>query len=353
MQKFTRGSETIWVTGGEQRGVPHIAREWKLYQKALVVKAEAGRVDRVLEYKSPAEHCPDDLPSIVFKAASITKDRAYLCTQTEILICDFPSFAIRNVISLPCFNDIHHVAVASDGRMFVAVTGLDAVAELAPDGTLLHLTSVVGGSVWDRFSPSVDYRKVPTTKPHRAHPNFVFFLDGTPWVTRFEQSDAVPLDGKTNGRGRFALGDERVHDGYVAGNEIYFTTVNGRVLRFDLTSGAQECIDLNKIGNSYRDRPLGWCRGILPLGEKAWIGFSRIRFTTLRRNLDWARRGFRHIDRQPPAPTRVAYYDINQRKLLHEIEVEEQGMNTIFSIHRAGSHGDESLSSLSISNARQ
>jgi hypothetical protein len=352
MQELAGGSEAIWIIGGEQRGVPHIAREWKLYRKALVVKAEAGRVERVLEYESPPEHCPDHLPSVVFKAATITHNRAYLCTQTEILICDFPSFAIRNVISLPCFNDVHHVAVAPDGRLFVAVTGLDAVAELTPDGTVLRLTSVIGGSVWDHFSRTVDYRKVPTTKPHRAHPNFVFFLDGAPWVTRFEQSDAVPIEGKANGRSRFQLGDERVHDGYVAGNEIYFTTVNGRVLRFDLTSEKQECIDLNGIGSFYRDRPLGWCRGILPLGEKAWVGFSRIRFTTLRKNLDWVRRGFRHIDRQPPAPTRVAYYDIYQRKLLHEIEVEEQGMNTIFSIHRANSHRDESASSLSIFNAR-
>jgi hypothetical protein len=351
MQEVASGSEAIWIMGGEQRGVPHIAREWKLYRRALVVKAEAGRVERVLEYESPPGHCPDHLPSVVFKAATITHNRAYLCTQTELLICDFPSFVIRSVISLPCFNDVHHVAVAPDGRLFVAVTGLDAVAELTPDGTLLRLTSVVGGSVWDRFSPTVDYRKVPTTKPHRAHPNFVFFLDGAPWVTRFEQSDAVPLEGKANGRSRFHLGDERVHDGCVSGNEIYFTTVNGRVLRFDLTSAMQECIDLNSIGSFYRDRPLGWCRGILPLGEKAWVGFSRIRFTTLRKNLDWVRRGFRHIDRQPPAPTRVAYYDIYQRKLLREIEVEEQGMNTIFSIHGVCGHRDESPSSLPIFNA--
>src|SRR5262245_61106503 len=141
--------EAIWVIGGEQRGVPHFAREWRLYRKALVLKVESGRVERVLEYESPPEHCPDDSPSIVFKAASIKENRAYLCTQTEILICDFPSFDVRKIISLPCFNDVHHVAVASDGRLFVAVTGLDAVAELTPDGTLLRLVSVVGGSVWD------------------------------------------------------------------------------------------------------------------------------------------------------------------------------------------------------------
>jgi hypothetical protein len=327
-------SEALWIVGGEQRGVPHWTREWWLYKKALVVKAEAGRTQRVLEYESPPEHCPD-VPCIVFKAASIKGDRAYLCTQTEILICDFPSFAIRNIISLPCFNDVHHVAVAPDDRLFAAVTGLDAVAELAPDGKLLRLISVIGGSVWDRFSPTVDYRRVATTKPHLAHPNYVFFLDGAPWVTRFEQRDAVPLDGKANGRSVFQLGEERAHDGYIVGNDIYFTTVDGRVLHFDLISGKPQCFDLNSMGSSYRDRPLGWCRGILLRRDKAWVGFSRIRYTALRQNLDWIRHGFRHAERHPPAPTRIACYDLGEKKLLDEIDLEPQGMNTVFSIHAA------------------
>jgi hypothetical protein len=323
----------IWIVGGQQRGIPHFAREWKLYRKALVLKVQGGQIEHVLEYESPPEHCPDESPSIVFKAASIKGNSAYLCTQTEILICDFPSFAIRRIISLPCFNDVHHVAVASDGRLFVAVTGLDAVAELAPDGTLLRLASVVGGSVWDRFSPTIDYRKVPTTKPHEAHPNFVFFLDGQPWVTRFEQRDAIPLDGAQNSREIFRLGDEPVHDGYVAGRHIYFTTVDGYIIRFHLATGAKQSFALPAMHGSYSDRPLGWCRGILPLGESVWVGFSRVRFTALRHNLDWVRRGFRQIERLPPAPTRIACYDLANNTLLEEIDVEHQGLNTIFSIH--------------------
>jgi hypothetical protein len=272
----------------------------------------------------------------VFKAATIKENRAYLCTQTEILICDFPSFDVLKVISLPCFNDLHHVAVASDGRLFVAVTGLDAVAELAPDGTLLRLVSIIDGSVWDRFSRTVDYRKVATTKPHRAHPNFVFFLDGQPWVTRFEQRDAIPVDGNLNGRDIFHLGKEPVHDGYVAGDYIYFTTVDGYVIRFGLASGEKRVLALQSMRGSSRDRPLGWCRGILPLDErKIWVGFSRVRFTALRHNLDWIRRGFRHIDRLPPAPTRICCYDVTENMLLEEIDVEHQAMNTIFSIHAA------------------
>ena len=299
----------------------------------MILKAQAGQVERVLEYESPAEHCPDESPSIVFKAASIKANNAYLCTQTEILICDFPSFAIRRIISLPYFNDVHHVAVAPDGRLFVAITGLDAVAELAPDGTLLRLTSVVGGSVWDRFSPTIDYRKVPTTKPHKAHPNFVFFLDGQPWVTRFEQRDAIPLDGERNGREIFRLGEQPVHDGYVAGSHIYFTTVDGYIIRFHLLTGAKQSFALPDMQGSHSDRPLGWCRGILPLDECAWVGFSRVRFTALRHNLDWVRRGFRQIQRLPPAPTRIACYHLGAKRLLEEIDVEHQGMNTIFSIH--------------------
>jgi len=325
-------NSSLWIVGGEQRGVPHWTHEWRLYKKALVVKAEAGGLERVLEYESPPEHCPD-VPSIVFKAASMSRDRAYLCTQTEILICDFPSFAIRNIISLPCFNDVHHVAVAPDGRLFVAVTGLDAVAELTPDGKLLRLVSVIGGSVWDRFSPKIDYRKVATTKPHRAHPNFVFLIDDVPWVTRFEQRDAVPLDANTDGGSVFALGDNPVHDGYVDGNHVYFTTVDGRILRFDVTSGKQQCFDLNLMGTSYPDRALGWCRGVLPHADCAWVGFSRIRYTSMRQNVDWIRRGFRRVDRYPPAPTRIAHYNLREHKLLEEIDLEGQGMNTIFSIH--------------------
>jgi hypothetical protein len=324
--------QALWIVGGEQRGVPHWTKEWRLYKKALIAKLEGGQLHRVLEYETPPEHRPDELSAILFKSASIAGDRAYLCTQTEVLVCDLPSFAIRKIISLPCFNDVHHVAVAPDGRIFVAVTGLDAVAELAPDGSLLRLVSVLGGSIWDRFSQTTDYRKVATTKPHRSHPNFVFFLDGVPWVTRFQQRDAVPLYADSTHRSAFELGAEGVHDGHVTGDHIYFTAVNGLVLRFDLNSGEKRVFDLNCMRNGDDKRPLGWCRGILPAGAEAWIGFSRIRYTALRQNLDWIRYGFRDADRYPPAPTRIARYDLDEGRLIAEVDLEPVGMNTVFSV---------------------
>jgi hypothetical protein len=325
----------LWVIGGEQRISFTLPKEWSQYKKALVLRVQDGRVERVLEYESPPEHCPDGTPSHVFKAATFQGDTAYLCTQTEVLICDVPSFAIRRVISHPCFNDLHHVTPSPDGRLFVAVTGLDAVAELSPEGKLLGLASVLGGSPWDRFSPDVDYRKVPTTKPHLSHPNYVFFLDGRPWVTRFQQRDAVPLDGSVNGKGPFHIAVDGVHDGHVEGHRIYFTAVNGCVVYFDLRTGKKTAVDLNPLLAPDDDRPLGWCRGLLPQGSRAWVGFSRIRYTTLRRNLSWIRHGFRETEHHSQQPTRIALYDLERFALLKQIDLEPAGMGAVFSIHQA------------------
>jgi hypothetical protein len=330
-------TETLWVVGGEQRVQFSKPKEWAQYRKAVVLQVRDDRQERVLEYETPPEHCPEETPSQVFKAATFEGDTAYLCTQTEVLLCDLPSFRVRRVISLPCFNDLHHVAPAPDGRLFVAVTGLDAVAELSPEGELIRLVSVLGGSPWDRFSPDVDYRKVPTTKPHRSHPNYIFFLDGHPWVTRFNQRDAVPVDG-VNDRPPFDVGkEEGIHDGHVVGDEIFFTTVNGCVVRFDLTTGEKTSFDLNTLHEPDEDRPLGWCRGLLPLngGSQAWVGFSRIRYTTLRRNLSWVRHGFRETEHHRERPTRIALYDLGRRDLCRQIDLERSGMGAVFSIHGA------------------
>jgi len=330
-------TDTIWVVGGEQRVLFYKPEEWAQYRKALVLRVdERGWVERALEYESPPEHCPEGSPSHVFKSATFQGDTAYLCTQTEVLICDLPGLAIRRVISLPCFNDLHHVTPAPDGRLYVAVTGLDAVAELSPEGELLNLVSVLGGSPWDRFSPDVDYRKVPTTKPHQAHPNFVFFLDGHPWVTRFNQRDAVPLDGILNGRPPFDVGkDEGIHDGHLEGDDLYFTSVKGCVIRFNLRTGRKTLSDLNSLSEPDEDRPLGWCRGILPQEEGTWIGFSRLRYTTLRRNLSWIRHGFRETEHHRERPTRIALYDLERLALIRQIDLEGAGMGAVFSIHQA------------------
>ena len=37
----------------------------------------------------------------------------------------------------------------------------------------------------------------------------------------------------------------------------------------------------------------------------------------------------------PPAPTRIARYDLSKNALVDELDLESAGMNTVFSIHKA------------------
>jgi hypothetical protein len=326
-------TDALWAVGGRQRLTFRHLDEWNKFCAAVVVRVEDGRAERVLEYVSPPEHCPDELPSVLFKAATIDGDTAWLCTQTEILECAVPSFAIRRVLSLPCFNDLHHVTPGPDGTLFVAVTGLDAVAEITRDGDLIRLVSVLGGDPWERFSPETDWRKITTTKPHRAHPNYIFFIDGRPWVTRFEQRDAVPVDDLAGSRFAVSTGGG-IHDGNLHGNRLCFTAVDGHVVTFDLATGERTDHDLNNVREPDDDRPLGWCRGVLPLGGgRAWVGFTRLRHTKLRQNLSWLRHGFRATEHHRALPTRVALYDFEQPAKLQEIDLEDAGLNAVFSVH--------------------
>ena len=345
----------VWAVGGEQR-ISFAARpEWHRYETALVVRVADGRAERVLEYRSPREHSPDENPSHTFKAATFQGDTAYLCTQTEVLLCDFPSFRVRRVISHPFFNDLHHVLPAPDGTLYVAVTGLDAVAHLSPEGELLALVGTLGQDPWERFSRDVDYRKVPTTKPHRSHPNHLFFLGGRVWVTRFEQRDAIPLPLPADRceDEPFSLGslgrEAGIHDGHVAGDRLCFTRVDGRVVRFrlgDRRGRRCECVDLHALTRA-DGGPIGWCRGLLPLGDQAWVGFSRIRYTTLRRNLSWLRHGFRSGAYHGQPPTRIALYDLERRRLLEEVDLEGVGMGAVFSLHDAGASASPASESVS------
>jgi hypothetical protein len=331
-------SEALWVVGGEQKKSFFEQHEWNRFRAGVVVRIdlETGNSQRVLEYESPPGHCPDERPSHIFKSATLDGETMWLCTQTEVLECSLPGFEVRRVISLPCFNDLHHVVPGPEGTLFVAVTGLDAVAEVSRDGELLRLTDVLGGNVWDRFDRRIDYRKVSTTKPHRSHPNYVFFLDGQPWVTRFEQRDAVPVDPSRNGHHRpFSIAIHGIHDGHRAQDLLFFTTVNGHLVSFDLKTGEQRDVDLNSLIDPYDDRPLGWCRGLLPTddGRHAWIGFTRLRETRLQQNLSWIRNGFREGQRR--CPTRIGLYDLERPARLWEIDLEPAGLNAVFSIHGA------------------
>jgi hypothetical protein len=317
----------LYVLGGQQRALRPLSAtdDWYEYQKAVVLDLDVSTrsASTTIEYVSPPEACPPEGATILFKSGSLVGDRLFVCTQTEVLIYQVPSFERVGYISLPMFNDLHHVLPSPQGTLLVANTGLDMVLELALDGTVLRHWNVLGEDPWARFSPDIDYRRVRTTKPHHSHPNHVFLVGQDVWATRFEQRDAVCLT--VPGR-RINIGLERVHDGIVHDGHVYFTTVDGHVVIADPSAQAVvDVVDLNRMSSP--DVQLGWCRSLALDGDCIWVGFSRIRPTKFRENVGWVLRGFRR-----DFGTHVACYDLQRRECVTEIGVESFGMSAIFGI---------------------
>jgi hypothetical protein len=316
----------LYVLGGQQR--KHHVDEWHQYRKGLILRldAETGAAETCVEYVSPPEACAADEPAILFKAGTLAGDKLFACTSTEVLVYEVPSFKLVGYVSLPCFNDLHHVCPTAEGTIIVANTGLDMVVEVTPDGRLLREWDVLGDKPWQRFSKDIDYRKVVTTKPHQSHPNFIFQLEGEIWVTRFKQKDAISLTAP--GR-RIDIGIERPHDGIIHDGFVYFTTVDGHmVIANEKTLKIEQVVDLDKISNK-DDLLHGWCRGLMIVDErKVWVGFSGIRKTKFIENISWIKHGFNQVR----MPTRIALYDILQKECLKEINLEAHDLNAVFSI---------------------
>ncbi len=320
---------SFYVSGGRLRTtVFRKLEEWQSCEQALLIELEPGKNrSRVrVEYISPPEVCPDQMPAILFKSATVHENALYTCTSTEVLVYELPSFRLQHYISLPCFNDLHHVYPTPQGTLLVAVTGLDMVVEITTSGSLVREWGVLGEDPWARFSRETDYRKVPTTKPHRSHPNHVFMLDQEVWVTRLQQRDAICL---SQPGPRINIAVQRPHDGYIFGDRIYFTTVDGHiVIAGRRTLKVEETIDLNQMSGQ-SGQVLGWCRGVLPLDERfVWVGFTRVRPTKLVENVAWIRNGYSHRHR----PSHVALYDLEHKTCEQEIELEPHGIGVVFSL---------------------
>ncbi len=306
--------------------------EWNLYEAALILEMDTntGEVQTRVEYYTPAIARSGNKASHVFKAATLAGSTLYSCTSTEVLIFRLPEFQQIGYVSLPCFNDVHHVTPSADGNLMAAVTGLDMVVKFTPQAQVLREWAVLDEDLWSRFSPTVDYRKVESTKPHKSHPNFVFELDGLPWVTRFRQRDAICLDQPAK---RVDIAVQAPHDGLVCGERIYFTTVDGQIVIANRrTTQVDQVIDLKLING--QENLLGWCRGILPVDDRRiWVGFTRVRRTKFQENILWAKNVIR--EGMGERPTHISLYDIVERKCIEEIDVEPYGLNIIFSIFPA------------------
>ena len=332
----------LYVLGGRQRKlgmkVCTYQDEWYLYDTALIleVDTDALAVRTCVEYRTPREARPGDQPAGNFHSGALIGETLYTCTNTEVLIYKVPEFKQIGYLSLPCFNDLHHVIPSSDGNLLVVSTGLDMVVKITSSGAPVSEWSVLDEEPWTRFSRDIDYRRVITTRPHASHPNYVFELDGEMWVTRFQQCDAICLNGSQNGsRKRIAIEVERPHDGILLGEWILFTGVDGKIVIANRrTLKVDQMIDLRKIQDRYEEVLPAWCRGLLPMDDgRMWVGFTRIRQTLLRENVRWVKTVLR--EGTIVKPTHIALFDIVNKQCVQEIDLEPFGMHTIFGIFPA------------------
>jgi hypothetical protein len=320
----------FYLLGGRQKKLLlKKEEEWNLYEAALIVElnSDSGEARQRVEYHTPPDARANDNASHLFKAGTIVGNTLYSCTSTEVVLFHLPDFSQIGYVSLPCFNDLHHVAPSRDGNLLAVTTGLDMAVKVTPKGEVLNYWPVLNEEPWSRFSKSVDYRKVDSTKPHQSHPNFVFELGEHVWVTRFRQRDAICV---TQPGLRIDVAVQTPHDGLVFGDHVYFTTVDGQiVIASTKTLKVDQVIDLKQVGNG--KALLGWCRGILPLDERRiWVAFTRVRKTKFNENILWVKNVFH--EGMGEKPTHIALYDIVDRQCLAEIDIEPFGLNVIFSI---------------------
>ena len=223
------------------------------------------------------------------------------------------------------FQNIHHVTPVATG-IAVASTGMDLVVILDKDSLEpIEFINSLGKDPWHRFPKDQDMRKVNSTKPHESHPNFVFELEGEPWVSRFNQRDAVCLRDFNK---RIDVAIERLHDGHVIGDFVYFTTVDGHiVIANKKTYKIEEVINLNEIGED--NTPLGWCRSMAVDGDIAYVGFSRLRQTAVKENVRWL---MNFVGKEDKKDTHIAVYDMRNKKMLGEFYIPVEMSNVIYSI---------------------
>ena len=332
--------DPVYVIGGRQRrprGITEGGDSWYGYGSGLILRVSPEGVETILEYVSPPGACLPDDP-VLFKSATRRGDTLFCTTQTELITYRLPDFEQIGYLSLPFFNDVHHVIPYHDDTLLVANSGLESVMQVTSDGSLVQVWNVLGEDTWEVFDREIDYRQGVELKPHRAHPNHLLAHDGDVWVSRFELRDLAPLSDLTD---PIDLGGERVHDGVMHGGRAYLTMVDGHVVEVDLEARTVTGkFPLQPPGDP--DQLLGWCRGLHFVDDdRCWVGFSRIRPTKLRKTVQWIRaRG------TSGAATRIDLFDTNDWSPVHSIDLEQHGLNAVFSVLPAGPIAPESATTL-------
>lgn len=325
-------STNLLITGGVLRPDGYELGEGKYYGcgKLIRLNTVSSAVVELIAMPEGNENFPDVHPNLEFTVGAFDADALWLTTDTEVRHYEYPSLRLIRTFSHPCFHNIHSVAVRGD-EIYVTSTGLDMVVVLnKDDGSIVRHINTEGKPPWHRFSPDIDYRKLHSTRPHDCHPNYVFWVDDEPWVTRCTQEDAVCMS-DTNRRIDIS-GAKRpisVHDGVVHGDHVYFTTVDGSLVVADARSLERiDVIDISAMQGFGGSR--GWCRGLYIEGNVGYVGFSRLRKTKRVEKIEWAKRLL--MRGEIVDESSVLAVDLGARKIISDFRIPAGMIDAIYTL---------------------
>ena len=313
----------LLLTGGYPRKDHASSKEGFRYEEAFVnvLDWDKGEFEREFRYKSPPEYS-DPCLTQQFKSGTLIGRKLIVPSNIEILFIDIDTFEVSRTITMPSFTDLHHVA-CRDNKLYVANTGAETVHILDMEGNVLNEYPQVDNPTWKQYGESPDLRLIASTKPHFIHLNFIFFLEGQPWITRFQNRDAVSLFDKSK-KIDLNISEGRPHDGHIVGDYIYFTLTDGHIIIVNKnTLEREEIINLNNISNNKLQ--LGWCRGIEIIDDQAYVGFSRLRRSKIVEYGSWIIQG-----RQKQSAC-ITQYDLVKKELIKKVELGEKG-GAIFTV---------------------
>jgi hypothetical protein len=122
------------------------------------------------------------------------------------------------------------------------------------------------------------------------------------------------------------------HDGLFTGGRLYFTTVNGTVVRVDLDGdGRMHTYDISSL---YRGFNPGWCRALAVDQEMVYVGYSAFRWTYHLENISFIGSNMRKIARQlgQQRPARIVKFDMQRKQIMDEMSFSNGEVALIFSI---------------------
>ncbi len=335
MQK--KKADCLLITGAILRENGYELGEGKYYGNAILLKLnlDSGHIEELLNISTGSQYTPDEHPNLEFTIGDVENDKLWLSNDTEIRLYSYPKLELLKTYSHPCFQNVHSVSVKDD-KLYITSTGLDMVVILDKNtGNIIETINTENKPTWHRFSPDIDYRKVYSTKPHQCHPNYIFWLNEQPWVTRCTPEDAICLSDQSKRINITRLSKKSlqeslsVHDGIVKDDKVYFTSVDGCIIIADIKSLAViETIELYNI-KGYGDIR-GWCRGLYIKNNLFYIGFSRLRKTKAKGKLAWLSRFSSYLS--PSKESSVLVFDIDKRIITNDYSIPNEAIDAIYSI---------------------